>query len=429
MRSARLKSVPHDRYSNRPRFPCAVWVVKRLDELGTVVTGKTPATANPEFYGGDFLFVTPSDMQWNSYYVTETRSTVTERARGSHRNQFIPKDSIVFTCIGNTIGKCGIASADCLTNQQVNSIIVNGDNSPQFVYYALIQNRPMIRAIGLSGGAAQPIINKSTFSSVQIDVPDRATQDKIADILSAYDDLIENNRRRIALLEQAARELYREWFVRLRFPGHENARIVDGLPEVWERRTIADVCTSFDDGDWIETKDQGGEDFRLLQISNIGSNEFVETGNYRWITSETFRSLRCNEVLPGDILISRMPKPIGRAWFVYKQPWRMITAVDVTIARPDQTAVDPRYFLYHLNSQTHIARCELRATGATRPRISRKAMGALPIILPPMTLQLTFGQIASVSNEQRNTLMDQNKVLAQARDLLLPRLMSGEVRV
>lgn len=192
---------------------------------------------------------------------------------------------------------------------------------------------------------------------------------------------------------------------------------------------IADVCTSFDDGDWIETKDQGGEDFRLLQISNIGNNEFVETGNYRWITSETFRALRCNEVLPGDILISRMPKPIGRAWLVYKQPWPMITAVDVTIARPDQTAVDPLYLLYHLNSQTHIARCELRATGTTRPRISRRAMGALPIPLPPMTLQLTFGRIASLYNEERNTLTGQNKALARARDLLLPRLMSGEVEL
>ena len=254
-------------------------------------------------------------------------------------------------------------------------------------------------------------------------------QERIADILSAYDDLIENNRRRIALLEQAARELYQEWFVRLRFPGYESTRIVDGLPEGWERRTIADVCTSFDDGDWIETKDQGGEDFRLLQISNIGNNEFVETGNYRWITSETFRSLRCNEVLSDDILISRMPKPIGRAWLVYEQPWRMITAVDVTIARPDPTAVDPLYYLYHLNSQTHIARCELKATGATRPRISRKTMGALPIFRPPMTLQLTFGQIASATNEQRNILTGQNKVPAQARDLLLPRLMSGEVGV
>ena len=85
-----------------------------------------------------------------------------------------------------------MASETCLTNQQVNSIIVNEDNNPQYVYYALIQNRPMIRAIGLSGGAAHPIINKSTFSSVQIDVPDRAKQDEIADILSAYDDLIEN---------------------------------------------------------------------------------------------------------------------------------------------------------------------------------------------------------------------------------------------
>ena len=278
-------------------------------------------------------------------------------------------------------------------------------------------------------GSTMLNLSAEIVSRLPMVCPSIPIQRRIADVLSAYDDLIENNLRRIALLEQAARELYQEWFVRLRFPGHENTRIVGGLPERWERRTIEDVCLSFDDGDWIETKDQGGEDFRLLQISNIGNNEFVETGNYRWITSETFRGLRCNEVLPGDLLISRMPKPIGRAWLVYAQPWRMITAVDVTIARPDQTAVDPLYYLYHLNSQAHIARCELRATGATRPRISRKAMGALPILLPPMALQLTFGQIASATNEQRNTLTGQNRAIVQARDLLLPRVMSGEIGV
>ena len=298
-------------------------------------------------------------------------------------------------------------------------------NDAQFVAYFL---KNAIRDYS-SDKAAVPGVDRNVLHRLNVRLPDRSCQERIADVLSAYDDLIENNRRRIALLEQAARELYQEWFVRLRFPGYESTRIVDGLPEGWERRTIADVCTSFDDGDWIESKDQGGEDFRLLQISNIGNNEFVETGNYRWITSETHRNLRCNEVLPGDILISRMPKPIGRAWLVYEQPWRMITAVDVTIARPDQTAVDPLYYLYHLNSKTHIARCELRATGATRPRISRKTMGALQIFRPPMTLQLTFGQIASATNEQRNILTGQNKVPAQARDLLLPRLMSGEVGV
>ena len=298
-------------------------------------------------------------------------------------------------------------------------------NDPQFVSYFLKNALRDYR----NDKAAVPGVDRNVLHRLNVRLPDRTCQERITETLSAYDDLIENNLRRIALLEQAARELYQEWFVRLRFPGHENTRIVGGLPERWERRTIEDVCLSFDDGDWIETKDQGGEDFRLLQISNIGNNEFVETGNYRWITSETFRSLRCNEVLPGDLLISRMPKPIGRAWLVYEQPWRMITAVDVTIARPDQATVDPLYYLHHINSRKHIARCELRATGATRPRISRRAMGALPIFRPPMTLQRTFGQIASDANDQRNFLTDQNKLLAQTRDLLLPRLMSGEVGV
>ena len=376
-----------------------------------------------------------SNMNGGRYLDTTDLVFVSEtKLRKDLSSNVARENDLIFTQRG-TLGQVvmipttGLFPLYIVSQSQMKLTVDESKADPRFIYYYFSSPTAVGRITNLASSSGVPHINLTVLRNFELPVPPLETQRRIADILSAYDDLIENNRRRIALLEQTARELYREWFVRLRFPGHENARIVDGLPEVWERRTIADVCTSFDDGDWIETKDQGGEDFRLLQISNIGSNEFVETGNYRWITSETFRRLRCNEVLPGDILISRMPKPIGRAWFVYKQLWRMITAVDVTIARPDQTAVDPLYFLYHLNSQTHIARCELRATGATRPRISRKAMGALPIILPPMTLQLTFGQIASVYNEQRNTLMDQNKVLAQARDLLLPRLMSGEVRV
>jgi type I restriction enzyme S subunit len=122
-----------------------------------------------------------------------------------------------------------------------------------------------------------------------------------------------------------------------------------------------------------------------------------------------------------------MPKPIGRARYVTEQPWRMVTAVDVTIARPNPVLADPYYFLYHINSTAHIARCELRATGATRPRVSRKNMGALPIFLPPMRLQSEFGEIAANINLQRKNLICQNGELAKARDLLLPRLMNGEI--
>lgn len=309
-------------------------------------------------------------------------------------------------------------------------VIESKDNQildTRFLYYSL---RPALSHFqSASIGAATQYLTKGILDNFRVELPPIKEQKRIASILSAYDDLIENNRRRIQLLEQAARLLYKEWFVHLRFPGHEHTKIINGIPAGWKLETVAGVCDTFEDGDWIESKDQGGEDFRLLQISNIGDNEFVETGNFRYITDETFRNLRCNEVVPGDILISRMPKPIGRAWFVTEQPWRMITAVDVTIARPNPEIVDSFYYLHHLNSSTHIARCELRATGATRPRVSRKNMGALPILVPSKPIQSAFGEIAANINRQRASLMRQNEKLTQARDLLLPRLMNGEIAV
>jgi len=300
---------------------------------------------------------------------------------------------------------------------------------PEYLYYFFLYKGRTGHLSPLFTGATIKHLPREKLALLEVAIPPIVTQDAIVEVLAAYDDLIENNRRRIQLLEQAARLLYKEWFVHLRFPGHEHVKIRDGIPEGWEEQTVAGVCSSFDDGDWIESKDQGGDDFRLLQISNIGDNEFNETGNYRYITSDTFRRLHCNEVVPGDILISRMPKPIGRAWYVQERAWRMVTAVDVTIARPNPEVVDSFYFLYHLNSPQHIARCELRATGATRPRVSRRNMGALPILTPPMTLQKSFGEIALDINRQRHLLTRACEELSKARDLLLPRLMSGEIAV
>jgi type I restriction enzyme S subunit len=253
------------------------------------------------------------------------------------------------------------------------------------------------------------------------------SQHRIADILSAYDDLIENNRQRMVLLEDAARELYREWFVRLRFPGHEHTLVVNGVLEGWEQLELANACESLEDGDWVESKDQGGEDFRLLQISNIGVNEFVETGNFRYVTEETFRRLNCREILPGQILISRMPKPIGRAWLVSQMPWRLITAVDAAIVAPNPEIADPYFLTYFLNSRENLDRCERRAGGATRPRIARRDLGSLPLLRPPLSLQRMFREVAEPIHSQRANLYRQNERLSASRDLLLPRLMSATV--
>jgi len=320
--------------------------------------------------------------------------------------------------------RCCLGRRMCLVRPDTEKVY------PRFLlYYFLSHKWRSVIESNIVVGATVERIPIAKFPEFEVTIPPLDTQRRIADILSAYDDLIENNRRRIDLLEQSARMLYKEWFVSLRFPGHEHVKVKDGVPQRWEVSTVADVCNSFEDGDWIESKDQGGEDYRLLQISNIGEDDFVETGNFRYVTEETFRRLRCNEVKPGDILISRMPEPIGRAWYVTEQPWKMITAVDVTIARPNSERVNSFYYLYHVNSPSHLAGCAARATGATRPRVARKTMGALPITVPPLPLQNEFGDIVSDLHRMKTNLRIQNKQLARARDLLLPRLMNGEIPV
>jgi len=298
-------------------------------------------------------------------------------------------------------------------------------NHPRFVAYFLRS----ILANYQSDKAAVPGVNRNVLHALKVRYPVGKSQEQIADVLSSYDDLIENNRRRMALLEEAARQLYREWFVRLRFPGHEHTRITNGVPEGWQRRAFADACASLEDGDWIETKDQGGDDYRLLQISNIGVNEFVETGNYRYVTEHTIKRLNCRELLPGHILIARMPKPIGRAWLVTEMPWRMITAVDAAIAVANEDVADAYFLTHYLNSPSSLEHCERRAVGATRPRVARRELAALPLLIPPRRLQTHFREFAAPLNQQRAVLYRQNEKLRAARDLLLPRLMSGEIAV
>lgn len=297
-------------------------------------------------------------------------------------------------------------------------------NNPRFVAF-LLENA--LRDYE-SDKAAVPGVDRNVLHELRVVVPPVLVQELIVGVLSAYDDLIENNRRRMVLLEEAARQLYREWFVRLRFPGHEHTRIVDGVPDGWDNLTLSH-CATLEDGDWIETKDQSGDEYRVLQISNIGVNEFVETGKFRFISHETFRRLNCREVRPGDILIARMPTPIGRAWLVSELNWKLVTAVDIAIVRPMLDVADEYFLTYTLNSDRNLERCAGIAGGATRLRVTRKQLSAIPVTLPPRRLQQLFREVVEPINHQRRALTVQNQKLRAARDLLLPRLMSGEIAV
>jgi type I restriction enzyme S subunit len=282
-----------------------------------------------------------------------------------------------------------------------------------------------------NSGAGVPTLNRNHLDTLEVAIHSVKEQFKVAAVLAAYDALIENNLRRVKILEEMAQNVYREWFVNFHFPGHRNVRIVDSelgkMPEGWRISTISRVCESLQDGDWIETKDQGGDDYRLLQVSNIGVGEFIEKGNFRFITQETFDRLHCTEIAIGDILISRMPKPTGRAWLVSEKPWRMITSVDVAIAKPKQGVA--MFLLQFLNSADQLALVEQHQTGTTRPRIARRNLGALPVLLPPASLRDQFSDIVGDNYALGTNLRNKNDLLRSARDLLLPKLISGELDV
>lgn len=294
---------------------------------------------------------------------------------------------------------------------------LNGNN-PRFVFYAL-------KCLGLERfnvGGANPTLNRNHIHGLPIYLADRTTQNSIASILSAYDDLIENNRQRIALLEETVRMLYREWFVRFRFPGHEHVSIIDGIPEGWERKRIADVCSflgrgispSYDDaGEYIVINQKCIRD-RLLSLAPARrqNKEYKED-----------RALKYLDVLINSTGTGTLGR-VAQCWF---EPEATTFDSHVTVARPDST-VDALWFGYALMELQKLFEC--MGDGATNQKeLSRTRIGNTRLVVPSRPLQALFTEFTRSATTQISTLSAQNEKLTQGRDLLLPRLMNGEIAV
>ena len=395
-----------------------------ISDLGRIVTGKTPSTKNPAFFDGKYQFVTPSDLDWKTYYCQSTERTVTEDAKKSYPNQFIPSDSVMVTCIGNTMGKCGISSGDCLTNQQINTIVPSIGINPRFVYYLLIQNKEVIRGVGLGGGSATPILNKTTFSRIRLRVPSKSRWAGIASILSAYDDLIENNQRRIQLLEQSAQLLYKEWFVHLRFPGHKHVTITDGVPEGWERIKIADVSETVGGGTpSTKVSEYWGGDVTWVVPTDVTKNDcLILLDSERKITEKGLRGSSA-KLVPANTILMTSRASVG--FFALMDIEVCTNQGFINIIPHDEEM--RMYLLFNLMSR--VAEIRSNAKGTTYPEISKGRFRQMDIVIPTKNLVIDFAKTVCDIIQQVRYLKHSTLKLTQARDLLLPRLMNGEISV
>jgi type I restriction enzyme, S subunit len=282
-----------------------------------------------------------------------------------------------------------------------------------------------------SDKAAVPGVDRNVLHELKVRAPDVVTQASIASILCAYDDLIENNRRRMVLLEDAARQIYREWFVRLRFPGYEHTRIIDGVPEGWRSKTLGEISTKIGSG----FTPRGGESIYLaegtplIRSMNVYDDDFSEDG-LAFVSEEHATALSGVAVESRDILLNITGASVARCCMA---PDRLLPArvnQHVMILRVDPIAANPFFVHKAINSDERKRQILSYAQkGSTREALTKEMVSGFQVVLPTENLMRRFGDHAASFFQQRENLALQNKKLRTARDLLLPRLMSGEIAV
>lgn len=301
---------------------------------------------------------------------------------------------------------------------------------PKFLYYVLCDSNFFNYSTVTAKGTKMPRGSKDAIMRYLVpDVPIH-TQEKIADILSTYDDLIENNNRRIEILEQIAQEIYKEWFVRFRFPGHEKVKFINGLPEGWEVVRLGDFA-NIKGGKRLPI----GKDFCIeqtehpyIRIRDISKYKFILlTENMMYIDNATFNILKRFTVKTGDLLIS-IVGTIG-----------LVACVGSTLNGANLTencvnVTEVRHFtksyLYHyLKSSQGQGELYSGIVGVSQPKLPLYNIKKFKLLKPPQELIIKFTNLVANIDSKMNNLLEKNQNLIKQRDLLLPRLMSGKLEV
>ena len=284
----------------------------------------------------------------------------------------------------------------------------------KFLYYWFQSYEGRKKFEALARGTAQKAVPISGIKTLEIELPSLKSQKRIADILSAYDDLIENNRKQIKLLEEAAQRLYKEWFVDLRFPGHENTKIVDGVPEGWNEKTLSQVAN-------VIMGQSPKSEFYNSEKKGLPFHQGVGSYGVRFVMDDIYSTSYTRIAEPNSILFS-VRAPVGRL---------NITKNKVVIGRGlaaiNQTDGCQSYLYYLLKNK--FFKDNIVGNGSIFASVSKDELLNQKFLIPERNLMMQFEKIVSQMDKQIENLDSKNKKLIEARDRLLPKLMSGEVEV
>ena len=297
----------------------------------------------------------------------------------------------------------------------------------RFLYYVMLTRDFFMQADTVAIGAAQRTISLTALRNMEVKLPSMETQYRIANILSRYDSLIENYQKQIKLLEEAAQRLYKEWFVDLRFPGHENTNIIDGVPDGWEKKTIDDVTCKVTTGlnprkNFVLGK---GSNY-YVTIKNMADNTLFLDDRCDRVDNEALEKInKRSDLKIGDILFSGIGT-IGRVALVDipTNNWNVSESVFTLRANDIVT----KEFLYLMLLSPDMQNyCQSNAHGAAQKGIRMADLKAYSFYLPPFGVIQKFTNLVTPAIKKVSSIRNQIRLLTEARDRLLPQLMSGRI--
>ncbi len=375
------------------------WAKASIAEIGTVVTGTTPATSSKKFYGGDIPFVAPGDLG-NGLWVTTAEKTLTEE--GFRAAKRLPKGAVLFTCIGATIGKAGVAARDLATNQQINAVICDPKRADNlFVYYLLALRAESIKR--LAGAQAVPIVNKSTFEDVTAPLPPLPEQRKIAEILRTWDEALE----KLTALRAA------------------KARRLDGLAawlihdEQAERLHLRDFLSE------VSTRNHGQQVERVLSVTNSAGFVLAEDQFAHRVASADLSNYKI--VRRGQYAYN--PSRINVGSIARLDAWEDGALSPMYVVFRVRNGLDSDFFRHWLRSAEARQRIALAAQGSVRETVSFGDLGSILIPVPTIERQQSISRALNAGREEIALIEAEIEALTRQKRGLMQKLLTGEWRV
>ena len=396
------------------------WENVRLGDICSKIgSGATPRGGSTVYRDSGISLVRSQNV-YNLYFNYNGLAYVSNVAAKKLNNVAIEENDILLNITGDSVARTCVVPEEILparVNQHV-SIIRPMDNLLNYKYLIYYLASPYMQAymlnLAVGKGASRNALTKSMIEDFPIPLPPMEIQIRIAGILSAYDDLIENNQKQIKLLEETSMRLYKEWFVNLRFPGYKTAKIVDGVPEGWGRKKLIHIAD-------IKMGQSPKSEYYNDKQQGLPFHQGVTNYGYRFAIDETYSTSYTRIAEAGSILFS-VRAPVGRM---------NITKNKIVIGR-GLAAINHReglqsFLFYMLKNRFY--KDDLIGNGAIYASITKSALHSQEFLIPSDNLANKFNSVAKSIDQQITNADQQIILLKQARDRLLPRLLSGEIEV